>query len=214
LAGLPAWQPALPPTGRVIVVAPHPDDEVFGIGGTAARLRSEGAQLELVAVTDGERSHPGQEDHLRTVRPQETLAAAGRLGLTFGPIYRLQHPDGEVDEHLLESQLVKIAAAGDLVLAPWSRDGHPDHDVVGRASERAAMRVGATLMQYLVWAWHWATPEDLPWGRAQRVDFPNLADRKRDAAACFASQITGDPAILPPHVRSRLLRSFEVLLRA
>lgn len=214
LAELPTWGPERPPSGRVVVVAPHPDDEILGAGGTAARLQRAGSRIELVAVTDGEASHPGREAHLRTVRPQETVAAASRLGITFSPIYRLQHPDGRVDAGQLADQLGKIIGAGDLVLGPWSKDGHPDHDAVGAAAETATAAAGASLLQYFVWAWHWAAPEDLPWGRARRVDISELIDGKREAAACFASQITGDPVILPGHVRRRLLRPFEVLLAA
>src|SRR6185312_15572981 len=41
-----------------VIVAAHPDDEILGAGGTLARLAAGGARLRLVAVTDGEASHP------------------------------------------------------------------------------------------------------------------------------------------------------------
>ena len=47
-----------PDSGRVVVVAPHPDDEVLGAGGALASLAVRGARLLLVAVTDGEASDP------------------------------------------------------------------------------------------------------------------------------------------------------------
>jgi LmbE family N-acetylglucosaminyl deacetylase len=43
--------------------------------------------------------------------------------------------------------------------APWRHDGHPDHDAAGRAATIASAAAGAPLLQYLVWAWHWADPE-------------------------------------------------------
>src|SRR5450759_741755 len=38
---------------RVVVFAPHPDDEVFGCGGALADLRDRGARVDVVLVTDG-----------------------------------------------------------------------------------------------------------------------------------------------------------------
>ena len=212
LAALPVCLPEPPADGRVIVVAPHPDDEILGVGGTIARLGGSGTSVVLVAVTDGEHSHPGLEDHLRAVRPHESLAAAARLGIQYHAVCRLQHPDGHIDEAILVEQLTQMVGAGDLVLAPWAHDGHPDHDAAGRAAVSAAARSGADLFAYLVWAWHWAHPEDLPWDRAFRVDIADLAASKRSAAACFHSQMSIDPVVLPLHVRSRLLRSYEVVL--
>ena len=44
---------------RLIVVAPHPDDEVLGAGGLLQQMQQAGVETVLVAVTDGEASHPG-----------------------------------------------------------------------------------------------------------------------------------------------------------
>ncbi|MYS00504.1 MULTISPECIES: PIG-L family deacetylase, partial [unclassified Streptomyces] len=64
----PGWESlpefTLPPPGRVVVVAAHPDDEVLGLGGTIARLAAAGHGLTVVSVTDGEGSHP----HSRVLR--------------------------------------------------------------------------------------------------------------------------------------------------
>ena len=43
----------LGPRGRAVIVAPHPDDEVFAVGGTMALLDWAGYEVEVVAVTDG-----------------------------------------------------------------------------------------------------------------------------------------------------------------
>jgi LmbE family N-acetylglucosaminyl deacetylase len=214
LAEVPTWRPERPASGRVLVVAPHPDDEILGAGGTIARLCHAGVHAELLAVTDGEHSHSGMEEHLRILRPQESLAAAAQLGIEFHRIHHLQHPDGQVDETRLTEQLTDLLDEGDMVLAPWLRDGHPDHDATGRAAQRATARTGVDLLSYLVWAWHWAGPSDLPWQHALRIDIAALATRKRKAAACFRSQTSVDPIVLPPYVRCRLLRTYEVVLRS
>lgn len=38
---------------KVLVIAAHPDDEVFGMGGTIAKLATEGKEVHVLIVTDG-----------------------------------------------------------------------------------------------------------------------------------------------------------------
>ncbi len=209
---LPPLEPRLP-AGRVVVVSPHPDDEVLGVGGTLAALAECGASFRLVAVTDGEASHPRRSAEMRRARPLETASALEVLGLRPLETVRLGLPDGGVTDVEVRSALHTLVGPGDLVLAPWSRDGHPDHDACGRAAEEAARQTGCGWYGYLVWAWHWATPAEIPWERALRVDLsPQTAERKRRATRCFVTQLSGPAPILPPTVLRRLTRVHEVLL--
>ncbi len=202
-----------PDSGRVVVIAPHPDDEVLGAGGTTATLALQGARIVLVTVTDGEASAPERAEELRKVRPRESARAAATLGMTPSLSYALGLPDGRVRAHDVETRLVSLLEPGDLVLAPWAHDGHPDHDEVGRAAQCACAEVDARLLAYLVWAWHWAQPGDVPWAKACRVELDDaVAWRKRKAVQCFASQLTGPEPILSSRTVRRLTRAFEVFL--
>jgi hypothetical protein len=88
---------------------------------------------------------------------------------------------------------------------------------VGRAAAVAAARAGAKLLEYPVWMWHWARPDDaaVPWHRMARAAPDRAAvARKRVAAKEFRSQLTGyypdtDP-VLPPFALQRLLAVGEV----
>jgi LmbE family N-acetylglucosaminyl deacetylase len=203
----------LPDSGRVVVVAPHPDDEVLGPGGTTALLASRGATVVLVAVTDGEASAPERADALRTLRPLESAKAAETLGTTPRITHRLGLPDGGVAAADVESALRSLLEPGDLLLAPWVCDGHPDHEQTGLGAEQASRVGGVGLLEYLVWAWHWAGPSDIPWERCGRVEFDDLATaRKRRAVRCFASQLTGPRPILSRRTVDRLTRNYEVLV--
>jgi LmbE family N-acetylglucosaminyl deacetylase len=202
-----------PDSGRVVVVAPHPDDEVLGAGGTIASLATRGTRVFLVAVTDGEASAPERAEELRRVRPLESARAAATLGATPYVTYSLRLPDGRVRAENVEAALVSLLEPSDLVLAPWAHDGHPDHDQVGMAAELVCQRVGASFLAYLVWAWHWAQPSDIPWEKARRVELDDAtAWRKREAVQCFTSQLTGPEPILSAGIVRRLTRDFEVFL--
>jgi LmbE family N-acetylglucosaminyl deacetylase len=205
-----------------LIVAPHPDDEILGVAGLMAMLD----RAELVAVTDGEASHPHSTVHTRSelaaIRRDETAEAMRRLGLGDAPVRRLGQPDGKIDEDALAEVLTERLAPGRWCLATWREDGHPDHEAVGRAAARACEATGAVLLEYPIWTWHWASPGDtrVPWHRAHRIELTPAAQQAKAAAIdAFPSQIAplgpepGDAAILPPHVLARFARPFEVVLR-
>src|SRR5690606_7604355 len=98
-------------------------------------------------------------DRLREVRPREVAQALNVLGVR-AQVQRLGIPDGGVEARsaALKATLRTLLQPGDLVLAPWEQDGHPDHDAVGRAALAAAAQPGMRLLRYPVWAWHWLLP--------------------------------------------------------
>lgn len=225
---LPDRWPRLDPaelTGApVVVLAAHPDDETLGVGGLVSLLARAGAQLSVVWATDGDASHPGSAAaaarDLATDRRAEADAALSVLGAERAPRVRLGMPDGDVAGHeqRLTETLEDLLPPGCIVLAPWSGDAHPDHEACGRAARAVTDRV----LEYPVWAWSWARPDDprVPWSRAVRVDLPaRVRDRKAAAVGCFATQVRplgpepADGPVLPPRVLAHFGRSYEVLLR-
>jgi LmbE family N-acetylglucosaminyl deacetylase len=204
----------------VVVLAAHPDDEVLGVGGIMSVLASAGARVRLVAVTDGEASHPGhdQPGALAQRRVAETAAALGVLGAESTDVVRLRLPDTGLTarEDDITARLRVLTAGFDVCLAPWAEDAHADHEVVGRSARRASQRT----MFYPVWMWHWACPGDprVPWHRAMRVPLaPAVAARKRTAIGCFASQLESRGAglgpVLTPGTVAHFGRGQEVLFR-
>jgi len=210
---------------RILIVAPHPDDEVFGAGGLIQHALSQNIPLEIVAVTDGEGSHPNskvaQKLGLAERRVRESKEALRRLGWDEPVMTRLHIPDSNVAEcrGQLEEALTSILRPEDLCVAPWRHDGHPDHDVCGEATLHSSQAAGAKTLGYLVWAWHWADPggSDIPWGLCRRLGLGQRARaRKRWATRAFDSQIEAigpdavDAPVLPPPLLRRFWRPYEV----
>jgi LmbE family N-acetylglucosaminyl deacetylase len=222
LAGLADLE--LPTVTDVVVIAPHPDDEILGSGGLLQVLSHAGADVEVLAVTDGEGSHPNVPSRdLRRVRTDESTTALLRLGLAGATRRRLGMPDGGITGR--EAELIDALSSrlrpSSLCLAPWHADGHPDHDACGRAALAAAAATGARLLEYPIWAWHWADPagHDLPWAACRRLALDRRTSaRKRWATSAFHSQIRpyGPPpsgsAIVPAPVLRRFWRPFEVYI--
>ncbi|WP_101925773.1 MULTISPECIES: PIG-L deacetylase family protein [Luteimonas] len=211
---------------RLVVVAPHPDDEALGCGGVIATARRAGVDVVVVSVTDGEACYPDAAvwpvAHLRAVRRRELEAAMACLGVPAGAIVTLDFGDGAVAarEAALVDALRRLLREGDRVLTTWRGDAHPDHEATARAVERAVALTGARGLQFPVWAWHWMSPDaaasPLPGALRCRLD-ADAQQAKARALACFASQLASeDPAfpapILPVHVLARFGRDFEVLL--
>jgi LmbE family N-acetylglucosaminyl deacetylase len=210
---------------EMVIVAPHPDDETLGLGATAATLTERGINVQVVSVSDGGAAHPDlapfDRNRLERTRRAELRRALGVLGLPDA--ISLGLPDGELDDHErrltdLLSAILAGRPAGTWCAATWRGDGHPDHGAVGRAAAAAAARTGAVLVEYPVWMWHWAVPDDdaVPWERARTVPLNRAAmSRKQLAAQCFRTQFDSiepdaDP-VLPPFVLRRLLAVGEVV---
>ena len=128
-----------------VVVAAHPDDEVLGAGGILAILAAAGTRIRLVAVTDGEGSHPGADPAvIAAVRAAETAAALSALGADGIEVVRLGFPDtglGTREEELAAALREQCAGFG-VCLAPWEADAHADHEAAGRAAWRAGRLAG------------------------------------------------------------------------
>src|SRR5579863_7288271 len=98
---LPPAEPSAWPSA--VVVAAHPDDEVLGAGGTMAILAATGARLRLIAVTDGEGSHPDSDPAvIVSMRAAESAVALDLLGVRDAEVIRLRLPDTEVAAHEAE----------------------------------------------------------------------------------------------------------------
>jgi LmbE family N-acetylglucosaminyl deacetylase len=207
---------------RVVVVAAHPDDEILGAGALLTELRTTAHPIVVVFATDGEASHPNSaalSPHAlgarRRIESREALAC---IGVIPAATHFLGLPDGQLHSHRdrLRHALRHIVKPTDVVIAPWSGDGHPDHESAGSA----ARALDVTCWEYPIWMWHWATPADsrVPWSRMHRVRVDDVA-RKAAAIECFDTQIRPigpnpeDDAVLPRHVLDRFLRNDEWILR-
>ena len=226
LAQLPVQMPAqlLHGSRRLVLLSPHPDDETLACAGLLHAAGQAGMPVHLLAVTDGEACYPGDAhwtpERLRQQRPREVERALAELGVHIR-VQRLGIADGAVGagSARLEDALRTLLQPGDLVLAPWEHDGHPDHDATGAAALATVATPAMRLLRYPVWAWHWLAPDaaQAPFQAVRMPLPPEAVARKQRAIACFESQLGTSlppaPApILPPHVVERFHRPFEVYL--
>jgi len=142
---------------RVLILAPHPDDEVLGCGGAALRHVADGDRVTAVFLTSGElglKQLP--RETAWQVREREAQGAARVLGLAG--VEFLRGPDWDLAgatarlapllRPLLQRELP------DLIYLPHPQDGHPDHQATLPLLRRAWARsqlATPELRAYEVW---------------------------------------------------------------
>ena len=152
---------------RVLVIAPHPDDDAIGCGGSMVQHVQRGDTVNVVYVTSGEHGSPVYEpSELAKIREGE--AGKGALILGVQQTTFLHQPDGNVGysiemvNHFI--QLIRTEKPDALYL-PHSTDGHKDHqqtfqivmEAVGRAQGNSFPEWGGkawnieTILGYEVW---------------------------------------------------------------
>ena len=214
--------------GRVVVLAPHPDDESLGCGGLLALLADAGRPAHVVVVTDGTRSHASEAwpaPRLRALRELEAQRAVRHLG--HGPrVEFLRHADcglPDAGTPTFEAAADRLASllddlAPDTLVVPWRRDPHCDHVATWELAH-ARRRPGVRWVEYPVWAWASAGAAPLDGeAAAWRLDVSAVLDRKGRAVAAHRSQTTrlidDDPEgfVLRPEMLAHFERPWELYL--
>jgi LmbE family N-acetylglucosaminyl deacetylase len=172
---------------RVLVVAPHPDDEAIGCGGAICLHRGHGDPVRVVFLTSGERGLPDRPaEEVRALREAEAREAGEVLGV--GGIDFLRLPDLGVADDLgrgAEALAPVLAAyAPDLVYLPHPDESHPDHEAslpLVRAALAKLETSPPELRGYEVWS---------PMTRYGWVEvISKVMPRKVRAVRCYRSQL-------------------------
>lgn len=185
---------------RAMVIAPHPDDEVLGCGGTIARLGAMGRHVEVVVATRGK---PPRFDAAQVERVQaEAKRAHAVLGVTRTHLLDFEAAAlDRVPRAELNAGIAAIVAESrpDTLFLPFPADLHFDHGLIFEAAMVAARPVGshypARILAYeTVSETNWAAPYLTPAFQPHVfVDISNYLDRKIEAFGCFESQVRASP---------------------
>jgi LmbE family N-acetylglucosaminyl deacetylase len=211
-------RPWTPPRSRMLVIAPHPDDETLAAGGLITTCTSQQQEVLVAAVTDGEHAYD-DFPNLAQIRRGEQESALARLGVPSQDIRRFELPDSEVTsrESGLVERLLPLVSPATHIVAPWPKDFHPDHEVCGRAAQQVADETGAALTFYFFWTWHRGTPDLLQGLPLLALKLTVARQRaKMEALSEHRSQLrhhSGEP-VLPDSLLWPARLPFEVFLSA
>jgi len=217
------WRPDEVDASRILVLAPHPDDEIIGCGGTLLRLREIDASIHVLYLTDGRQAAALQDvasDDRAAVRRHEAERVARRMG--FSDVRFWATPDG----HLVATGDAVRGLAGVLneiqpciVFVPAITDPHPDHraaNVLLLEAMKQYRAVGGNaapeIFGYEVWGLlpphvYCTVDRQMPWKLSALLDYPtglkgqDYVRYARDLGAYHAYALTRKPGFVEVFTR-------------
>ena len=177
---------------QILIVGPHPDDQELGMGGTIAKLVSQGHDVLLLDMTSGEPPPHGSPE----IRAKEAAAAAKILGVKRTTV---NLPNRFVEHSIAARHCVAAVIRehqAEIVFLPYFEDAHPDHLATTRIVEDARFDAKLTKIDiagepiYPKWLFYYycthlrivANPNFL-------IDTTGFSEQKREAIMAYESQM-------------------------
>lgn len=178
------------PYGSVLVLAPHPDDETFGCGGTIKILTLADVNVDVLFMTRGEMGFEAPEGvtdalkrKLAQTRTEEAYQACAILGVH--DVFFADGQDGRLGEQPELAPLIRerIEIGGyDRIFCPWPGDNHLDHKATFELLQHALAGFQRSLQCWLYEVW-------TPMMPAMCLPIDQTLDAKRKAAEVYRSQL-------------------------
>ena len=186
--------------GPVVVIAPHPDDEILGVGGTMARLIKAGREVCVVIVTKG----TADLFDMKLIEQGRTEAAAAHHLLGVARTQYLDFPAAKLDQvphHELNKALLDSLKEIDpeVVFVPFRNDLHKDHRLVFDSAMFAtrpsqALHVKDIAAYETLSETNWNAPHVVPgFTPTTFYDISETVDLKMKALAAYGSQLKQFP---------------------
>ncbi|MBQ6587160.1 MAG: PIG-L family deacetylase [Butyrivibrio sp.] len=161
---------------KILVIAPHPDDETYGCGGVLSIYKG---QCDVVLLAYGETGNPNwTKDRTLRVRREEFRTAMKMAGATIVAEFGIANR--RVSENL--GQITNFDYSKyDYIFVPNRKDKHGDHSCVLRALRKCkTLKKGVTILQYEMWG---ALPD-----ATHYLDISDVIDEKEKLMLCYKSQ--------------------------
>ena len=120
---------------KVLVIAPHPDDETLGCGGTLFRHKANGDEIYWLIVT-GISVEIGWSKDAVIKRDNEIEEVSKKCG--FSNVFNLRLPTTKIDTLPLSDLIEKITdvykkVEPEIIYMPFAYDVHTDHQIISKA---------------------------------------------------------------------------------
>ena len=182
---------------RVLVIAPHNDDEVLGVGGTIAKLAKQGHEVTICEVTAGDLKNEMVQRQKREALASHKILGVSRTIFMDLPVVGLR----EMKTVDLNKAFLDVITELDpeIVFIPHYGDIHIDHRMVFEACMVALRPVSAKSLKA---AYTYETLSETEWNAPSvgnvfiptaYFDITDFIDIKIEAMKCHASQLCEYP---------------------
>lgn len=154
---------------KIIIFAPHPDDECYGAGGSILKWLEEGHDVHIIWLTDGRAGYRkarqlGEledceetkitEEELANKRLAEADAAGEFLGVKKENRHFLKFYDQELKNHINEAaeKIKDIVKDADRFVIPSANNNHPDHQATHEIAIKVAKNLSLNDVEFYVFA--------------------------------------------------------------
>jgi len=177
---------------NIFVICAHPDDEVFGAGGTIAKYSKEGFNVDVMIFSYGEQSHPWLRKYVvMEMRKKESKEASKIIGVKNIEFFGLR--EGNFEEDAIKNNVYgKIAYAIKKkrpvkIFTHSADDPHPDHKTVHDSVLISLKKSGLKCDVYTFDIWN---PVSIRKRGSPKlyVDISDTFGKKIEALKCFKSQ--------------------------
>lgn len=165
---------------RVLIIAPHPDDEILGCGGFITTQNLQNKEVFIIFLTKGENCNP--EINPETLITERRILSEKALTQVHQPMFRvyyLDFVDGEINNadpevNKLKSLLIHIDP--EAIFVPNLLEGWNDHINANTIIKSLIDNKSIKIFEYCVWFWY-TTPlrkiSEIKWKNAQYTSMEN-----------------------------------------
>jgi LmbE family N-acetylglucosaminyl deacetylase len=215
---------------EILLVVPHPDDEIFGLGGFLLDQSQKNAKITIVYLTDGEAS---LEDVPREMTAQSRITISANvikeLSAAGLRTFRLHLPDGRVpfsNDDLYSSALKSIReilseVKPEAVFVTHPADFWPyDHVAAFELTKQALQELKFTGKFYGYWVWLWYNYsfrnfKNIGWKNTYKIPIHSFINKKKRLIAMYMSPVApnGKPysGVLPKAFLSAFSFPYEMV---
>lgn len=153
---------------KIIVFAPHPDDESYGVGGSIIKWIEEGHEVHIIWFTDGRAGYRKAkeeneleeceetsitDEELAKIRLREADVAGEYLGVTKENRHFLKIYDQELKNNVdfAVEKIRDIVIEANRFVIPSDNNGHPDHQATHDIAKKVAQKLNLVNLEFYVY---------------------------------------------------------------
>lgn len=192
---------------KIVVFAPHPDDEIYGCGGSILKWIDEGHEVHVIYITDNrvliswgrahdqlieEKTKPYSnlnEDEIAEIGLKEAEEVAKSFGFTKNNTHLFKFHDQDASNRIDDGVklAINIIKDADRIVLPSDKNNHIDHQATHVIAKSAAITLGLTQVEFYVYAIY--NVIKVPMDRQIKIDMARYRDRLHEIMGLYKTQL-------------------------